>query len=287
MEAGGIDMAVICMSAVIIFSALSLLWGIAGAVNPAALFFAMPEYRTRRHAVIFPLWVSVTCLWVTVTVTATGNGDWFIWVSWIIAGIIVFFISSYFLGLCGYLPKKTEQTEASALQGKADSPPDQQQPVDKRIKTALAKVSFTVCSALIVLKAWRLLQGEIWLVWLLGLLAVVSAIWALAGLYNPRVLFFAHPTNHTRYIAFIFPLKLFLTFAFLAGVESSVDPTTNTNGIPSLIIGAFLLMLFVINVYNLNKTPVIVYPEQDFPDVRIKIKVKDEPWVEVEIETED
>ena len=121
------------------------------------------------------------------------------------------------------------------------------------MKTALAKYSFIVFSALIALKAYRLLQGEAWLVWVLGILAAASAIWALAALYNPRVLFFAHPTNQNREEAFFFPFKLFLFFSHCAGVEHFAEPSKA--GLPLALIGGLLLPYFVINANHQRNVP--------------------------------
>ena len=122
------------------------------------------------------------------------------------------------------------------------------------MKKALAKYSFLFFSALIVLKAYKLLKGEILLVWVLGILATACAIWALAALYNPRVLFFAHPTNQNREEAFFFPFKLFLIFAFCALLESVAKPGVFEHPI-TVYIGAFLFPFFVFNIRNLRKVP--------------------------------
>ncbi|MCL2103282.1 MAG: hypothetical protein FWH25_04525 [Syntrophorhabdaceae bacterium] len=94
------------------------------------------------------------------------------------------------------------------------------------MKTALAKYSFMSFSALIATWAFQLLQGQTWLVWLLGLLAAASAIWALAGLYNPNALFFADKRSKTRENAFSFPMRLFFTFAFFAWFKTIWTPDT-------------------------------------------------------------
>jgi len=119
------------------------------------------------------------------------------------------------------------------------------------MKTALAKYSFVFFSALIALKTYKLLQGETWLVWVLGILAGASAIWALAALYNPRVLFFAHPTNRNREEAFFFPFKLFLFFSHGAAIESVVEPGSHTLA----FIGGLLFPFFVTNAKKLRNVP--------------------------------
>ncbi|MCL2791074.1 MAG: hypothetical protein FWD79_10580 [Desulfobulbus sp.] len=121
------------------------------------------------------------------------------------------------------------------------------------MKTALTKISFTVFSILIVLLAWWQARGENWLVCALACLAAASAIWGLAGIYNPSRLFFAHPTNQTREHAFFFPFKLGLIFAFSGGVESCAAP--EHLGLCFLIIGGFLLGFVVSNANNLRNIP--------------------------------
>ena len=84
----------------------------------------------------------------------------------------------------------------------------------------LAKTSFAGFSILIAILVCWPARGGGWLVWLLAILAAASAIWALAGIYNPRALFFAGPRSQTRENAFLFPMRLFFTFAFCAVLES-------------------------------------------------------------------
>jgi hypothetical protein len=88
------------------------------------------------------------------------------------------------------------------------------------MKTILAKTSFFLFSALIILLAYHQAKGETRLVCGLAGLAALCAIWALAGLYNPRSLFFAHEGHQTRENAFFFPFWLGVLFAFCAGLES-------------------------------------------------------------------
>ena len=131
------------------------------------------------------------------------------------------------------------------------------------MKTTLAKTSFAVFSVLIIaLASWQA-RGENWLVWLLAVLAAGSAIWALAGVYDPANLFFAHKTNQTRENAFFFPFKLFLIFAFCGGLESSgVIANVVAGGaepgptdVCTLIIGGLFLPGMAVSANHLHDIP--------------------------------
>ena len=138
------------------------------------------------------------------------------------------------------------------------------------MKKALAKYSFIFFSTLIALKTYKLLHGETWPVCALGIMAAACAIWALAGLYNPRVLFFAHPTNQNREKAFFFSFKLFLVFAFCAFGKSVAEPGVDGTHITTYI-GAFLLPFFVFNIRDLHYVPNHVSlgrSRDDFEDIR-------------------
>ena len=97
------------------------------------------------------------------------------------------------------------------------------------MKKILATASFICLSVLIALLYWRQARGENWLVCLWAGLAAPSAIWALAGLYDQRRLFFAHPAQQTRNNAFHFPLYLVFAFSLSAGMES--DPRLDGSGL--------------------------------------------------------
>ena len=226
-------------------SVLFFLLAIVGIFKPAALFFALPEMRTRKHAFYFPSWVSATCLSITVAAAADG---WLAWLFWLIAGIAAFNTFEYVHILCGY--KQIEDPIDKHTQ------PGFRPNIikaSKLMKTVLSISSFFFFSTTIALWTYPLLQGKTWPVLILGFLAAASAIWALAGLYDPRVLFFADPTNQNRKEAFFFPFKLFLLFAFCAAVESVADP--GTDGIPFMLFGGILSPFIVLNANNLRNVP--------------------------------
>ncbi|MCL1986296.1 MAG: hypothetical protein FWG59_07615 [Betaproteobacteria bacterium] len=53
-------------------------------------------------------------------------------------------------------------------------------------------------------------------------LASVATLWAVAGLFNPRVLFFAQIQSQTRTNAFFFPLRLAIPFAIIGRMENAI-----------------------------------------------------------------
>ena len=79
----------------LILGVLALLWSIKGIFRPNALFFAVPEMRTRKHAVGFPLRVGVVCFLFT---GATAGAGWYLW---ILAGITAFMTLGYLINLRG------------------------------------------------------------------------------------------------------------------------------------------------------------------------------------------
>jgi len=94
------------------------------------------------------------------------------------------------------------------------------------MKKIFITVSFLFFSASIMLLAYHQARGETRLVCILAGFAAICAIWALAGLYNPHALFFAHTSRQTRENAFFFPFWLAILFAFCAGLEN-VGPAAN------------------------------------------------------------
>ena len=92
----------------LVLSALSLLWAIVGFFKPTALFCALPEFHTRKHAVCFPLQASV--VFFLIAGAAEGEG----WFGWVLAGILAFLAIGYYANLRGLKqPEKTGSAQTS------------------------------------------------------------------------------------------------------------------------------------------------------------------------------
>ena len=64
---------------------------------------------------------------------------------------------------------------------------------------------------------------------LLYALAATAALWSLAGLFNPRALFFAFPEYQTRANAFFFPLRIAIPFAVIACMNTELASNITYN----------------------------------------------------------
>ena len=73
---------------------LLLFWGFLGLLQPQALFFARPEWRTRYHAFYFPFGCAV--FFVLCFLSESGAG-----MPWIMTIFMAIFPLLYFLVLCG------------------------------------------------------------------------------------------------------------------------------------------------------------------------------------------